>query len=49
MSEFVHKYCTNSGYMYSIPIAQNGGRGKLWRINRFTSFGKENVGEFKLL
>ena len=30
-------------------IVQNGGGRKLWRINRFQSFGEENVGKFKLL
>ena len=29
-------------------MAQNFGRVKLWRIDRFMSFGKENVGEFTL-
>ena len=31
-------------YMYR--IAQNAGRVKLWRIDRFMSFDEENVGEF---
>ena len=33
-----------SKYIYC--IAQNFGRVKLWRIDGFRVFGKENVGEF---
>ena len=29
-------------------IAQNFGGRKLWQINRFMSFGEENVGEFTI-
>ena len=43
-------YCSVRKYRFSniYLIAQNSGRGKLWRINHFKSFGEENVGEFKL-
>ena len=32
----------------SYRIAQNFGRDKLWRINRYRVFGEENVGEFTI-